>query len=60
MAETGMKTVQAGIRTKRAELKRLREELEDLEDYLALLEARTRDDGKRHTIAEVRSRLKLS
>lgn len=48
------------IQSKRKELAAIREELEDLFDYLDLLEARARDEGKPSlTHAEVKKRFGL-
>ena len=44
----------------RQELAKLREQMEDLHDYLCLLDARARDQGKPHlSVAEVRQSLGL-
>ena len=49
------------IRTKREQLTAIRTELEDLFDYLDVLEARARDQGKpRLTHAEVKKRYGLA
>jgi LytS/YehU family sensor histidine kinase len=46
-----------GIHKKREQIAALREELEDLNDYLDLVEARVRDEGKpRLTHEEVKKR----
>ena len=43
------------------EVSKLREEIEDLMDYLDLLEARARNEGKlRYTTAQVRKKLGLA
>jgi len=43
------------------EIKRVREELEDLSDYLLLLEARVRDEGKpTYSLQQVKDRLGLA
>ena len=48
------------ISHKREQIATLREELEDLNDYLELMEARVRDNGKpRLTQAEVKKRYGL-
>ena len=60
MTKTAEKTVARSIRRKREQITALREELEDLNDYLDLVEARVRDDGKpRLTHAEVKRRYGL-
>jgi LytS/YehU family sensor histidine kinase len=60
MTKTAEKTVARSIRRKREQITALREELEDLNDYLDLVEARVRDEGKpRLTHAEVKRRYGL-
>ena len=57
MTKTAERTVVRSISRKREQIATLREELEDLNDYLNLVEARVRDDGKpRLTQAEVKKR----
>ena len=46
MTKTIERTVVRSIRQKREQLATLREELENLTDYLDILEARVRDEGK--------------
>ena len=46
MIKTAEKKVSQSIQRKREQIKMLREELNDLNDYLDLLEARARDEGK--------------
>ena len=46
MIKTAEKKVSQSIQRKREQIKTLREELNDLNDYLDLLEARARDEGK--------------
>jgi len=56
MTKTAERTVVRSISRKREQIATLREELEDLNDYLDLVEARVRDEGKpRLTQAEVKS-----
>ena len=53
-------TVGRSISRKRQQIAVLREELEDLDDYLDLVEARVRDEGKpRFSHAEVKKRYGL-
>ena len=60
MTKTAEKKVVRSIRQKREQIATLREELEDLTDYLNLVEARVRDEGKpRLTHAEVNRRYGL-
>ena len=60
MTKTAERTVVRSIRQKREQIAALREELEDLHDYLDLIAARARDEGKpRLTHAEVRRRYRL-
>ena len=57
MTKTIEKAVVRSIRRKREQIVALREELEDLNDYLDVVEARVRDEGKpRLTHAEVKRR----
>ena len=57
MIKTAQKKVSQSIRRKREQINALREELDDLNDYLDLLEARARDEGKpRLTHDEVKKR----
>ena len=57
MTRTVERTVVRSIADKREQIATLREELEDLNDYLDLIEARVRDEGKpRLTHAEVKKR----
>jgi hypothetical protein len=57
MTKTVAKTVVRSIHQKREQIAALREELEDLNDYLDLVEARVRDEGKpRLTHEEVKKR----
>ena len=57
MTKTAERTVVRSISRKREQIATLRDELEDLNDYLDLVEARVRDDGKpRLTQAEVKKR----
>ena len=46
MTRTVQQTVVRSISRKREQIATLREELEDLNDYLDLVEARVRDEGK--------------
>jgi LytS/YehU family sensor histidine kinase len=46
MTKTVQQTVVRSISRKREQIATLREELEDLNDYLDLVEARVRDEGK--------------
>jgi uncharacterized membrane protein len=60
MTKTLEREVTRSIREKRHQLQAIRDEVEDLADYLDLLEARARDQGKprlRH--AEVKARYGL-
>ncbi|HUA68976.1 MAG TPA: hypothetical protein VMA13_10570 [Candidatus Saccharimonadales bacterium] len=60
MTKTAQATVVRSISRKREQIATLREELEDLNDYLDLVEARVRDEGKpRVTNAEVKKRYGL-
>ena len=60
MTRTVERTVVRSISHKREQITALREELEDLNDYLDLIEARVRDEGKpRLTHAEVKKRYGL-
>jgi hypothetical protein len=60
MTKTIERQIVKTIKTKREELAAIREELEDLFDYLDLLEARARDEGKpRLTHAEMKKRYGL-
>ena len=60
MTKTVRRTVVRSISQKRQQIAVLREELEDLNDYLDLVEARVRDEGKpRLTHAEVKKRFGL-
>jgi hypothetical protein len=60
MTKTAEKTLVRSIRRKRKQIAILREELEDLNDYLDVVEARVRDDGKpRLTHQEVKRRYRL-
>jgi len=60
MTKTAQQHVVRSISRKHAQIATLREELEDLNDYLALTEARVRDEGKpRLTHAEVKKRYGL-
>ena len=60
MTKTVQRTVVRSISQKRQQIAALREELEDLNDYLDLVEARVRDEGKpRLTHAEVKKRFGL-
>ena len=60
MTKIVQRTVTRSISQKRQEIAALREELEDLDDYLDLVEARVRDEGKpRLTHAEVKDRFGL-
>ncbi|HLX96538.1 MAG TPA: hypothetical protein VKU37_12410 [Verrucomicrobiae bacterium] len=61
MTKTVQQTVVRSISRKREQIATLREELEDLNDYLDLVEARVRDDGKprlTHDIVKKRYGLK--
>ena len=60
MTKVAQKMVVRSIRRKREEIAALREELEDLSDYLDVVEARVRDEGKpRLTHQEVKRRYRL-
>ena len=60
MTKTVQRTVVRSISQKRQQIAALREELEELNDYLDLVEARVRDEGKpRLTHAEVKKRCGL-
>src|SRR5208282_1287594 len=60
MTKTVQQTVVRSISRKREQIATLREELEDLNDYLDLVEARVRDEGKpRLTHDAVRKRYGL-
>jgi P2-related tail formation protein len=60
MTKTAEIKVARSIRRKRAQIEALRDELEDLNDYLDVIEARVRDEGKpRLTHAEVKRRYGL-
>ena len=60
MIKALQQTVVRSISRKREQIATLREELEDLNDYLDLVEARVRDQGKpRLTHAEVKKRYSL-
>ena len=57
MTKTVQQTVVRSISKKREQIVALREELEDLNDYLDVVEARVRDEGKpRLTHDEVKKR----
>ncbi len=57
MTKAAQKTVVRSIRRKREQIAALREELENLNDYLDVVEARVRDEGKqRLTHQEVKQR----
>jgi hypothetical protein len=55
-------TPRLGVQRRRAARKIavLREEVDDLRDSLDLLDARTRDDGRRYSAEEVRAKLGLA
>jgi hypothetical protein len=60
MTRTVQKRITKTIRIRRAQLIAIREEVEDLFDYLDVLEARARDNGKpRLSHAEVKRRYGL-
>ena len=60
MTKTAEQSVVRSISRKREQIATLREELVDLNDYLDLVEARVRDEGKpRLTQAEVKKRYKI-
>lgn len=60
LTRTVERTVVRSISHKREQITALREELEDLNDYLDLIEARVRDEGKPRLIhAEVKKRYGL-
>ena len=60
MTKTAEKIVVRSIHKKRKQIAALREELEDLNDYLDVVEARVRDEGKpRLTHDEVKKRYGL-
>jgi LytS/YehU family sensor histidine kinase len=60
MTRAVQQTVVRTISRKREQIATLREELEDLNDYLDVVEARVRDEGKpRLTHAEVKKRYGL-
>lgn len=60
MTKTAEKIVVRSIHKKRKQIAALREELEDLNDYLDVVEARVRDEGKpRLTHDEVKKRYEL-
>jgi hypothetical protein len=60
MTKTVERTVVRSIADKREQITALRKELEDLNDYLDLIEARVRAEGKPHlTHAEVKKRYGL-
>jgi hypothetical protein len=60
MTKTAEKQIAKTIRVKREQLSAIRAEVEDLFDYLAVLEARARDNGKpRLTHGEVKKRYGL-
>ncbi len=60
MTRVVQQTVTRAISQKRQQIAALREQLEDLEDYLDLVEARVRDEGKPHlTQAEIKKRYGL-
>ena len=60
MTKTVQRAVTRSISQKRQQIAALREELEDLNDYLDLVEARVRDEGKpRLTHNEVKKRFGL-
>ncbi len=46
MTKAAEKTVVRSIRRKREQIATLREDLEDLNDFLDVIEARVRDEGK--------------
>ena len=56
MNKPALKTTLATIRDQRAALAKVRAETDDLDDYLAALEARARDEGKRIPMAVVHRR----
>jgi hypothetical protein len=57
MTKPGLKTTLTQIRRQRAALAKVRAEAEELEDYLAVIEARARDNGKRIPMAAVHRRI---
>lgn len=57
MIKPGLKNTLTHIRRQRAVLAKVRAEAEDLEDYLAVLEARARDNGERIPMAAVHRRI---
>ena len=60
MTKTAQQAMIRDISRKREQIATLREELEDLNDYLDVIEARTRDEGKaRLPHAEVKQRYGL-
>ena len=60
MNEKQKSEVLKAIRRKRHELEEIREEIDDLIDYLDVLEARARDNGKpRLTHAAVKNRYRV-
>ncbi|MGO8764285.1 MAG: hypothetical protein ACLQSR_04015 [Limisphaerales bacterium] len=60
MTKVVQQTVVRAIGRKREQIATLREELEDLNDYLDLVEARVRDEGKpRVSHAEIKKRYGL-
>ncbi len=60
MTKTVQQTVVRSISRKREQIATLRDEPEDLNDYLDLVEARVRDEGRpRLTHAEVKKRYGL-
>ncbi|MGA9452592.1 MAG: hypothetical protein WBW41_14750 [Verrucomicrobiia bacterium] len=60
MTKTVQQTAARSISRKREQIATLRDELEDLNDYLDLVEARVRDEGRpRLTHAEVKKRYGL-
>jgi len=60
MTKAVQQTIVRSISRKREQIATLREELEDLNDYLDLVEARVRDNGKpRLTQAEAKKRYGL-
>lgn len=58
MNKPALKSTLTAIRDQRAALAKVRAETEDLDDYLAALEARARDEGKRIPMAVVHRRIR--
>ena len=59
MTKTQSRALAGDIRRTRREVRKMRALLDDMIDYLDLLDARARDDGRRLDFADVCKKLKL-